>query len=335
VSAPSEPKVVLGSWGNVPSGIGSEARWLFKLLPLKTWIQYFHPQLGYGADVPRPGGKSIARGHRHRVYINHDILVSIERPIPRETLPEAKRFKLRTVVLSNPEWTIPGHNWHPLVDLWVARTEQGLAHLKALGYENSVRCEVPVDLSEFTFTERTEIGPIVFTNGWGGIHDRKGWPEIQQMLELRPGGVTVFSQKTLGAGEEGAVADPADIYRFADLIIMPSRFEGVGLTLLEAWASGCLVLTTNAPPMNEFVREAFGEYAPLFLLDVARISRVVVATQRWTAHHIDPQAAWGAVDTLRAMSPANIAKFSRMGREYVERVHGRKAVEDLWRAIIG
>ena len=41
------------------------------------------------------------------------------------------------------------------------------------------------------------------------------------------------------------------LYRRADLVVCPSLYEGFGLTLLEAMASGCPVLATDIPAHRE------------------------------------------------------------------------------------
>lgn len=43
------------------------------------------------------------------------------------------------------------------------------------------------------------------------------------------------------------------LYHLGDVYVYPTRLEGIGLTIAEALASGLPVITTNAPPMNEFV----------------------------------------------------------------------------------
>lgn len=48
--------------------------------------------------------------------------------------------------------------------------------------------------------------------------------------------------------------DPFPYYQ-GDVFIYPSRLDGIGLTLAEAISSGLPSITTNSPPMNEFVRE--------------------------------------------------------------------------------
>jgi glycosyltransferase involved in cell wall biosynthesis len=53
---------------------------------------------------------------------------------------------------------------------------------------------------------------------------------------------------------EAEVGAPG-LYERGDVYVYPSRLEGIGLTIVEALASGLPVITTDAPPMNEFVTE--------------------------------------------------------------------------------
>lgn len=47
------------------------------------------------------------------------------------------------------------------------------------------------------------------------------------------------------------------IYRESDVVLVPSQREGLGLSLYEAKACGCKLITTNAPPMNEVGADYF------------------------------------------------------------------------------
>jgi glycosyltransferase involved in cell wall biosynthesis len=51
-------------------------------------------------------------------------------------------------------------------------------------------------------------------------------------------------------------AELAALYRGAIALVMPSRKEGFGLPALEAMASGCAVITSNAPALVEITGEA-------------------------------------------------------------------------------
>ncbi len=52
---------------------------------------------------------------------------------------------------------------------------------------------------------------------------------------------------------EGTVGLPG-LYHRGDVYVYPSRLEGIGLTICEAAAAGLPIITTDSPPMNEFVR---------------------------------------------------------------------------------
>jgi glycosyltransferase involved in cell wall biosynthesis len=53
----------------------------------------------------------------------------------------------------------------------------------------------------------------------------------------------------------GAVSDPVELYRAADLVIAPSRSEGLSNTLLEAMASGLAILATKISGNRELLQD--------------------------------------------------------------------------------
>lgn len=330
-------RMVLASYGNIPTGIGTEARWLWKTLPFTTWIQGKHKKFekscGWGDPVPEDGtrGRRIVRYDWHATAKRADVIVCIERPLPEGVELLVARHGIPLVVLANPEWTRKRSTWLKLAKLVVARTDLCTRHLESLGIENVVQRQIPMDLSELPFRQRTCAESVRFSNGWGGVYDRKGWPEVERMLAIEPGSVEVYSQKDLGTGI-GAVAEPLSLYNGADVMLVPSRFEGVGLAVLEAMASGCIVMATDAEPMSQFIRAAYGELAPLCLLPVERIETALVGGQDWPAHIIDPLAALNMIDRLRRSMKA--AELSAAGRAYIEENHGQSAAVKLLETII-
>lgn len=82
------------------------------------------------------------------------------------------------------------------------------------------------------------------------IHSQKDlrmtFPELSDMID------ELQSQKRLECHEKTVPAP--GLFHLGDIYVYPTRLEGIGLTILEAAASGLPVIVTDYSPMNEFVR---------------------------------------------------------------------------------
>jgi glycosyltransferase involved in cell wall biosynthesis len=58
------------------------------------------------------------------------------------------------------------------------------------------------------------------------------------------------------------VTDPRPWYAAADVVVLPSRWEGLSLTLLEGLASGCSVVVSDIPGLAEAVPDGVGARVP-------------------------------------------------------------------------
>jgi glycosyltransferase involved in cell wall biosynthesis len=68
-----------------------------------------------------------------------------------------------------------------------------------------------------------------------------------------------------------------NLLRQANIYLAPRVFEGVGMTFLEAMASGCAVLAYDAPTMNEYIHSGENGY----LLKPAPPEKKVVHSSLW------------------------------------------------------
>ena len=91
-------------------------------------------------------------------------------------------------------------------------------------------------------------------------HSLKDWLRSQGLLSFveKDCRITVIEKKL----------ETADFLHLGDVYLYPSRLEGIGLTQVEAQASGLPLIVTNEEPMSEFARDG--------------ISRTVVVARHWT-----------------------------------------------------
>ena len=75
-------------------------------------------------------------------------------------------------------------------------------------------------------------------------------PDVQPLIdEMTVEGSIEVIEKTVTA---------PGLYFRADVYVYPSRLDGIGLTLMEAAASGLACVTIDNAPMNEFIEDSFG-----------------------------------------------------------------------------
>ncbi|MFF6953541.1 glycosyltransferase [Streptomyces iakyrus] len=116
----------------------------------------------------------------------------------------------------------------------------------------------------------------------------------------------------------GAVADASPWYQAADLVVLPSRWEGMALAPLEAMACGRPVVVTD--------------------VDGARESLPASSSARCLVPPEDPVALAGAVTALLA-DPALRKSLGDQGRRHVLSTHDvrhtAEAVSDVYRDLLG
>jgi len=138
-----------------------------------------------------------------------------------------------------------------------------------------------IDLTEFpnpkdnTFGLKTnEKFTFFHPGGCGGVSDRKNTKLVINAFNLllkehSDVKLIITSQKKLNyeLNENIELIDKnldreelIKYYYKSDAIILPSRWETVGIPILEGMAAGKPIVTTNVPPMNEFVVTGLNGY---------------------------------------------------------------------------
>lgn len=87
------------------------------------------------------------------------------------------------------------------------------------------------------------------------LKGNKSRSELEQLQP--PENVSIRVDTGFLPGRDAVIA----LYDDADLVLYPSRFEGLGLSLLEALHRGCFVLATDGEPMSELLPAEFPRIA--------------------------------------------------------------------------
>ncbi len=258
-----------------PTGLGSLNRDIANQEWVVRWLAPSHPRLGWEVPPTPPRRAEVSRGtwpikDRQLGWLVNEVdaLVFAEIPFmhPR-MLTQVKRKGVKIVCIPMTDQLRWDAEWIELVDLFYCPTKFALEALEKVrtrrreaGKGASYRVAGGwwgVDLERFKFRPRAKAERFLFVNGWGGVANRKGIEcVISAAANLPPKSVTIASQRRIGAMSEafqriGGVTDNASLYDHGDVLLSPSRFEGLGLQYYEAMACGMPVVVTDAAPMNE------------------------------------------------------------------------------------
>lgn len=261
--------------------------------------------------------------------------------IPHPRLLElAKRMRVATVCVPMWEW------FHPFIRDWkhcghfICPNTFSLRVVRKLGYRNLTVLPWPINLDHLP--KRSISGParvIIHNAGIYEPDDRKGTRDTIEAFKQVEGDylrLLLRVQNDLDFTvtdprvqiQRGNLPDHRDLYTEGDLVVQVSKAEGLGFGIVEAMASGLPVMTTNYPPMNEYVRDramlvgtCFGKYPcnqssyiPHAHFKLPRL-RDLVGKLTWCTRH-------------------DLGPISRKNREWAEKRFDRQALFDQWTAVL-
>ena len=302
------------------TGLGILTGEFYRNLPGTRWLVVPHPQLGtddraFDAACRLWPGSSGDSGYLEQWLSGLDAVVSIEREFVDGLWASARASGVTTVLIPAAEWLDPASATLRFVDRFIAPTRACREVLVRAGYgDRALYLPCPIDTTRFAFRVRERANVFVHFRGWGGHEGRKGTdlvvaaarrcPDIPFIIcgqravdEVLPDNVQVY----------GPFDDPEEQYTMGDVAIQPSRWEGIGLQVLEAMACGLPAIVPDAPPLNEYPNGAG--------LRVRARPRPIVLAQCWTAWETDVD---GLVAAIRRLHGRPIAALSRDARRRVE-----------------
>jgi glycosyltransferase involved in cell wall biosynthesis len=182
-------------------------------------------------------------------------------------LQVARELGVLSVCVPNWEWFDSKSAIWNYCDLFACPTRMTEKLIRSYGFSNAVYVPWPVSLARFPL--RDVKGParhFIHNAGLVDPDDRKGTRDAIQAfcrLKRRDVKLTVRLQRQAPFPPMddrvevviGNLANPADLYACGDICVQPSKMEGIGFMVLEPACAGMPVITTDYPPMNEFIHQ--------------------------------------------------------------------------------
>lgn len=183
----------------------------------------------------------------------------------RNMLAVAKELGLKTVCIPTWEWFRGTDDEWQLCDLFVCHSHFTDKIVASYGFDNRTYIPVAIDIDHFP--QRIIQGKarqFVHNAGLVDPQDRKGTRDtILAFKKVQRADISLLvrMQKETELPEldsrikvqVGNLNSPAQLYATGDVAIQPSKMEGIGFMVLEPFVSGLPVITTDYPPMNEYV----------------------------------------------------------------------------------
>jgi len=162
-------------------------------------------------------------------------------------------------------------------DKIIAPTHSYEKFLRSQKIRNFVYIPVSVDLKEFPKEEPkiNDIFTFFHPGGWGGYKNRKSTQEVISAfikMNRKDTKLIISSQKKIDydansipdnieiIDKDLARKELIDLFYKSDAVVLPSKWETVGIPILESLAAGKPVITNNYPPMDEFIKEGTNGY---------------------------------------------------------------------------
>lgn len=250
---------------------------------------------------------------------------------------EAKKRGVVVACVPNWEHFAGWLSLYRLADLFLCPTAMTHRVLRFFGFSNSIQVPCPLDLG--LLPERRVTGQarlFIHNGGVANKDDRKGTREVIEAFKQVPRPdirLLVRLQKKIDLPaldprievSFGNLESPMALYAKGDVAIQPSKLEGIGLSVLEAAVSGLPVITSDYPPMNEFVRDSH------LLCRVGWKFHRVKTTRGIYHSHLKKPSVRDLAKKIEWCAGHDMEPFSLQGRALRESVYSPEKVREVWR----
>lgn len=333
-------RLAVVGWGG-DSGVGRELISAVQNLPVECGFILENQVKGTRKDLLKGTPCFFARGDRGTLVRQMELFIEAHRPDTVLTWEVPGDWKFSEVWRANKiAWNHVVHwDWFDgsKQHIWrmanlIAPNRMCQALLKGQYNLNAQHLPVPIDTNRFKFRLRTAAKRFVSVYGYGGAHERRSLWELVSAWDATPNvpPLTILAQafpaelkvRKCPPNVNVSVAnlpEPEDLYTNADVAVQPSRYEGVGVSLLEAQACGVPVIAVDAPPMKEIV--------PSLRVPVERVVKISIMGKHVDSH---VPSVKGLSQVIQKIAGQDISGLSEAARKNVEKNFSWDALRAKW-----
>lgn len=327
-------KLGLVGWPS-DTGVGMELRDALRHLPVTAVFYLDHPGKPKSADFKGKiqGTSDLLPKMKAFVETNQiDTILSWETPGAWEFPALWQAMGIRWFCVAHYDWFAPKQlaSWK-LAKIIVPFDEAGLGLRMVYGLE-STTLPVPVDLERLPFRPRHKAEKFVTVYGHGGPGDRRAIVQIMEAWRLlgdQAPPLLVRAQKAIKELEGGLpfnvtvhfenLLKASDLYANQDVAVLPSKYEGVGLSLIEAQACGLPVIATDMEPMRSI--------APDYLVG-GEVGKIEIMQDHWVATCTPSPAA--IAERVKELIHQDITEASRKARFLAQEKYSWAVLKARW-----
>jgi glycosyltransferase involved in cell wall biosynthesis len=251
-------------------------------------------------------------------------------------LKVARKLGVKSVCVPNWEWFNGEDLTWELCDFFACPTRFTVNIVQGYGWRRSKYVPWTLDLGRFS-QRKIQGNARLFIHNAGLVDrdDRKGTQDaIGAFMKARRGDIRLIvrMQKEVPLPRIdsrvevriGNLQRPEELYEMGDVAIQPSKMEGIGFMVIEPLCVGLPVITTNYPPMNEFVRQ------PEMLAKLKWFKRKAYASA-WVKHaHLRLAQISDLARKIQWCADNDLATISCENRRFAETLFDPKQLRQVW-----
>lgn len=257
-----------------------------------------------------------------------------------EILRIAREMGVATVCVPMWEWFKGNAPEWQFCDLFVCPSRFTEKVVRSYGFSNTCYLPWPINLEQFPI--RSIRGParhFIHNAGLVDHDDRKGTRDTIIAFSRLNGQdlrLTVRLQKEVPLPPVdsrvevlvGNLSSVADLYATGDICVQPSKMEGIGFMVLEPACAGLPVITTDYPPMNEFIQQPE-------LRCRARWRKRKAFPTHWIPHaHLKLPNIRDLVRKMEWAATHDLSQTSSANRRWAEATFTPRLLRDSWANVL-